>query len=81
MEARTPLVSSSAELARNRNKLPDHLVFDLPVGPCPPPLEITGITIDMAEANFRPFIDATRDKWPTQEERLQNKNPEPFVMD
>jgi hypothetical protein len=39
------------------------------------------VSIAVAEANFRPLIDATRDKWPTQEERLRNKNPEPFVMD
>lgn len=81
MEARTPLDSSSAELASRRIDLPDHLVFDLPDGPAPPPLEIKGVTIEMAEANFRPVINAVRDKWPTQAERLRNKNAEPFVMD
>lgn len=76
-----PLDLLSAELKSMRVELPDHLVFDLPDGPCPPPLEITGVTIDMAEANFRPLIDATRHLWPTQEERLRKKCPAPFVMD
>lgn len=72
--------SFSAEPALRPTDLPDHLVFDLPTGPCPPPRELTGVTIDMAEANFRPLINASRDKWPSQEERLRSKNPEPFVM-
>jgi len=38
------------------------------------------VTIEFAEANFRPLIEATRYTWPSPEERLKGKNPEPFVM-
>lgn len=38
------------------------------------------VSIDMAEANFRPLLDAVRDKWPTPEERWRSKNHQPFVM-
>ncbi len=51
-------------------------VFDRPMTARPEKL----VSIEMAEANFRPLIEATRHLWPSPEERWKSKNPKPFVM-
>jgi hypothetical protein len=46
-----------------------------------PLLPKASMSIDEIESLYRPIIDANRHLWPSQEERLRNKNPEPFVME
>ena len=38
------------------------------------------VSIEFAEANFRPLIEATRHMWPSPEARLKAKNLKPLVM-
>lgn len=72
----------SSQRTSKQIKLPCHLSSDLSAMarllPAPPKRVLS---IDEVERLYRPIIDACRHLWPSQEERLRSKNPEPFVLD